>query len=350
MSALLLPFATRIADSNLVSPDEVPRGAACNCLCPGCDRPVIARQGTEREWHFAHAKGGACQQGYEVSVHEIAKQMIRQRRELLLPALDIEISATDSFGLRIKERMHVLNAKTVHLDQCKTSQKRDEVTADVAGRVADREILVEITVFHRLMPEKRERLIATGISSLQIDLGEFKVSQATRAKIEVALFENAMNRHWLHHPRMEQACREAQTKLDAKLEQRRAEWERAEEKRQEEHAKRQQELAKIQFSRPSLPDGPAESITSNRPSLGPGAMWRASIPTRENVFRASQSLSARTGLDTAIVRAVIDTITGRAQLATITPTDLATEWAAALNLPEDEIFRFLGEAGYILWS
>ena len=165
MSALLLPFATRVTDSHLVSPDEVLRGAACNCLCPGCDRPVIARQGTEREWHFAHAKGDACQQGYEVSVHEIAKQIIRQRCELLLPALDIEVSANDSYGLRIEERMHVLNAKTVRLDECKTSQKRDEVTADVAGRVADREILVEITVFHRLMPEKRDRLIATGISS-----------------------------------------------------------------------------------------------------------------------------------------------------------------------------------------
>jgi competence protein CoiA len=180
MSELLLPFATRIADLNLVSPDEVARGAACNCLCPGCDSPVIARQGTEREWHFAHAKGGTCQNGYEVSVHEIAKQMIRHRAELLLPALDIEVSANDSFGLRIVERMHVLNAETVRLDGCKTSQKRDEVTADVAGRIADQEILVEITVFHRLMPEKRDRLIATGIPSLQIDLSEFKVSQATR--------------------------------------------------------------------------------------------------------------------------------------------------------------------------
>jgi hypothetical protein len=283
-----------------------------------------------------------------VSVHEIAKQIIRQRCELLLPALDIEVSATDPFGLRIEERMHVLNAKTVHLDECKTSQKRDAVTADVAGRIADREILVEITVFHRLMPEKRDRLIATGLSSLQIDLSEFKESQATRAKIEFALFENATNRHWLHHPRMEQARREAQAKLDAKLEQRRSEWQRMEENRQEGHSKRRQELAEFHFPRPSLLDRPAESIAFPRPALGPEAMWRASLPTRESVFRASQSLAARTGLDIAIVRAVIDTITSRGQLATIAPGNLAAEWAATLNLPEDEIFRFLSEAGYIL--
>ena len=147
---------------------------------------------------------------------------------------------------------------------------------------------------------------------------------------------------------MEQARREAQTKLDAKLEQRRAEWERVEEKRREEHAKRQQYLAEFQFFRPSLPEEPAESVASYRPPFETGAMWRASFPTRESVFRASQSLSARTGLDITIVNSVIDTITSRRQLATITPPNLATEWAAALNLPEDEIFRFLTEAGYIL--
>jgi hypothetical protein len=266
----------------------------------------------------------------------------------LLPALDVVVSASDSFGMHIEERMHILDAKTVHLDECKTSQKRDEVTADVIGRVGDREILVEITVFHRLMPEKLDRLISTGISSLQIDLSEFKVSQATRAKIETAIFENARNRHWLYHPRMEQARREAQATLDAKFEQHRTEWERAEGKRQEDHAKRQQELAELQFSRSALLATPAESIVSYRPPFEAGAMWRASFPTRENVFRASQSLSARTGLELTMVSSVIDTITSRGQLATMTPTNLAADWAEALDLPEGEIFRFLAEAGYIL--
>jgi len=348
MKALLLPFAKRVADAHLVSPDEVPRGAACNCLCPGCDRPVIARQGTEREWHFAHAKGDACQQGYEVSVHEIAKQIIRQRCELLLPALDVAVSANDSFGQHIEERTHVLDARMVHLDECKTSQKRDEVTADVIGRIRDREILVEITVFHRLMPEKHDRLVSTRISSLQIDLSEFKVTQATRAKIETAIFDNARNRHWLYHPRMNEAHREAQARLDAKLEHRRKEWERVESKRQADHAKRQQEFTEHQFPQPCLPDTPmVPSVFFSHP-LEIGPTWRASFPSPEIVLRASQSLSARTGLDIATLSAVINTITRRGQLAMMTPSNLATKWAGALNLSEEEIFRFFTEAAYVL--
>lgn len=348
MSELLLPFARRIVDASLVSPDEVSRGSACGCLCPGCNSPVIARQGTEREWHFSHAKGGHCKEGYEISVHEIAKQMIRLRRELLLPALNIEVRAVDSFGLPISEQIRVLDASVVRLDECWTSQVRDDVTVDVAGRFGNQEILVEITVFHRLMPDKRDRLVATGIPSLQIELGEFKVTQATRARIEGLLFENSSNRQWLYHPRMEQARQDAQTKLHARLELRCAEWQRAEERRQEERTKDQRELSDIQFAQSTHFDRPEEFVHCVEAPCASEAMWRASFPPRENILRASQSLSDRTGLEVDAIRAVIDTITRRGQLAATTPTQLGSEWARQLNLPDDQISRFLTEAGYAL--
>lgn len=33
---------------------DVPKGAACGCVCPTCSSPLVARQGQENEWHFAH--------------------------------------------------------------------------------------------------------------------------------------------------------------------------------------------------------------------------------------------------------------------------------------------------------
>lgn len=36
---------------------EVERGAACGCRCPECNSPLIAKQGNEKEWHFAHEGG-----------------------------------------------------------------------------------------------------------------------------------------------------------------------------------------------------------------------------------------------------------------------------------------------------
>jgi hypothetical protein len=36
---------------------DVPRGAACGCFCPECKSPLIAKQGDEVQWHFAHEPG-----------------------------------------------------------------------------------------------------------------------------------------------------------------------------------------------------------------------------------------------------------------------------------------------------
>lgn len=36
---------------------DVQRGAACGCYCPVCASPLVAKQGGELEWHFAHEAG-----------------------------------------------------------------------------------------------------------------------------------------------------------------------------------------------------------------------------------------------------------------------------------------------------
>jgi hypothetical protein len=238
MTALLLPFARRLSDDQLVSPGEVARGRACNCVCPGCGHPVLARQGTEREWHFAHTAGQACAQGYEVSIHELAKQIIRERKELLLPALEAVVSGYDVHGRLLEERELLFDSKTVVLDGCRTRHTRDEVTADLSGSLKGREILVEVTVFHRLMPEKRRRLADTGLASLHIDLGAFKTVQATRQRLEHAIFREPGNRRWIHHPRLEAAKARLQLELDARLEEARAQWEADEARRKEQEAQR----------------------------------------------------------------------------------------------------------------
>ena len=33
---------------------DVPKGAGCGCFCPTCKSPLVAKQGFENEWHFAH--------------------------------------------------------------------------------------------------------------------------------------------------------------------------------------------------------------------------------------------------------------------------------------------------------
>ena len=70
--SLLQSFAIA-KDGRIVSVDEVERGQACGCTCPCCKRPLIARQGDVRGWHFAHATGADCDGGAESALEPIAK-------------------------------------------------------------------------------------------------------------------------------------------------------------------------------------------------------------------------------------------------------------------------------------
>ena len=197
----LLPFARRRAGGQLVGPEEVPRGLACNCVCPACGHPVVAKQGTEKAWHFAHAKASDCAHAYEKSVHELAKQLVREQKRLRLPAFTVRVVGHNMVGLPITAEKLVFESHLVALDSCVAGHAKGDVTPDLIGERNGREILVEVTVFHRVMPEKRERLLKTGLAVMEIDLGLFQGIQATRALLEHELFENEVNRHWIYHPR-----------------------------------------------------------------------------------------------------------------------------------------------------
>lgn len=54
---------------------EVPNGLACQCICPGCGSPLIARQGNIK-WCFAHSVNNDC--NGETALHKAAKQILVQ--------------------------------------------------------------------------------------------------------------------------------------------------------------------------------------------------------------------------------------------------------------------------------
>ena len=72
----LIPYALR--NGQLVHVDGVESGAACGCVCPGlkCGAPMVARKGTVRRHHFAHATGKGCG---ESAMHRVAKFLLTDR-------------------------------------------------------------------------------------------------------------------------------------------------------------------------------------------------------------------------------------------------------------------------------
>lgn len=311
---------------------------------------MLSKQGTEKVWHFAHAKVGDCAGAYEISVHELAKQLIREHKSLLLPALEVKLCANDAFGKLLSEQETLFDGKAVRLDECKAGKQLGSVTPDVWGMLNGREILVEVTVFHRLMPEKRQRLIETGLASFEIDLSTFKSQQATRELVEAAIFKAVGNRAWIFHPRAAATKVALQKRLDIRLAESQLAWEKTKEKReaQESEWARNSEALSVHSNATKSVARRNDAYVSANVMVTNNPVWRASFPAPEQRQAAQKALCQRLGLLEDRVAAVMGTITHRGQLATTTPCKLAGVWATELGVSTDELMRYFREAAFIL--
>ena len=81
----LLTYALN-KDNSLVYIKDVPNGLACECVCPCCKEPLIAKNmGKKKEPHFAHSGGCDCPGYYETTLHLLSKEIIRTEKAIMLP-------------------------------------------------------------------------------------------------------------------------------------------------------------------------------------------------------------------------------------------------------------------------
>jgi hypothetical protein len=80
-SEIKLSFGVNAAN-RVVHINDVERGRACDCTCPGCGVPLTAVKGRVRQHHFRHAVELDCEGAAESAIHRAAKQMLRERKQL----------------------------------------------------------------------------------------------------------------------------------------------------------------------------------------------------------------------------------------------------------------------------
>jgi len=81
-------FAAHDAAGNPRYIGDVARGAACGCFCPVCNSPLVAKQGNELDWHFAHEAGTElpeCRAGAVNLLRRLAIEDLARRGPVLLP-------------------------------------------------------------------------------------------------------------------------------------------------------------------------------------------------------------------------------------------------------------------------
>ena len=152
-----------IRDGLLVHISEVENGLKCNCTCPCCNEPLIAKTKSvkaERIKSFAHtANTSNCAYGLQTAIHLRAKTIIEQAGTISLPA---NIAIIKNYCEQSREYIEyellthpqtLLNVKEVILEQ-----KIDDFIPDVILVFEDgRKLLVEIAVTHFVDDEKLKK-------------------------------------------------------------------------------------------------------------------------------------------------------------------------------------------------
>ena len=209
----------RRSDGSIAHISKVASGLACQCICPACERQLVARKGPRKEHHFGHhGKGTGCGRGAETNAHIWAKQVLERERRIWLPA----VKAGTGREAVLKHRGGMFEFAHAELERV-----LDDIVSDVILTTrSGQRLLVEVMVTHACGPEKVEKLRALQLPTVEVDLGAWRTS-IDRPRIEAALIEGAP-REWLFNRKLDEAEEElseatAQRKAAAEAERVRAE-------------------------------------------------------------------------------------------------------------------------------
>lgn len=184
------------ASGHLRHVDEVLNGLRCECRCPGCGARLVAKnQGANMRSHFAHASGEACQGAHESELHMLAKEILAEERELMLPPYGkVYDGGLQSFAEMEVEQRH----------DCSSLQP-DVVGIQhhpVTGKPS--RLWIEIMVTHEVDPKKYEKIKQLNISCIQVSLAHLKDLPTSRETIRDFLLHSQQYRQWIHNPTLQQ--------------------------------------------------------------------------------------------------------------------------------------------------
>ena len=179
---------------------SVDRGLSCNCRCPKCNEPLVAKLGREggRQAHFAHRKGSDCHGSYMTALHKLAEQIIEVEKAVMAPAYkEIESQRLSFTKVEVEQRV-----------------ERKDLQPDIVGVTEDGlRWIIEIRNTHEIDESKKAKLIESNITCLEID-----VREQTLENLKSFILESEEKREWINNPIYDAQIVEAKRKRVSKVE------------------------------------------------------------------------------------------------------------------------------------
>lgn len=134
-------------NNELVHISTVKSGLACNCRCPKCGEPLIARKGKIKVWHFAHVNAD-CQGACQTSLHILVKDVISECEYI------------------------ILDGKRYPIDEVYLEKSEGDYIPDVTIISNGVKYHIEVYVTHKVDDLKILKLFDKGITTFEIDLSK----------------------------------------------------------------------------------------------------------------------------------------------------------------------------------
>jgi hypothetical protein len=198
--------------NELIHISDVEHGLKCGCSCPACNARLIARKGSIKEHHFAHAQGEDCKRGIESMLHIMAKSILEKENRISVPAvhvltkyidgslfMELHDSHLDTYHQYVQSQEQFLSeAMIIEFEQAVLEQRVDEFIPDIALYTGNQCLLVEIRVSHGIDEIKLQRIRNAGISLLEVDLSAYK-NAITERELKDVLVSNSEKKKWIYN-------------------------------------------------------------------------------------------------------------------------------------------------------
>jgi hypothetical protein len=210
-----------LKDGKLKHISQVDNGLKCDCICPACEKKLVARNGGQkRVHHFAHYKSPECKYGVQSSIHLAAKDILLRLKKIKVPSILIfcntEIEKRETDFVSHGEYIEILTEKYISFDNVITEKKLHRYIPDVVVFSKGKKLIIEIAVTHFVGRHKLDKIIESNISALEIDLSDLGI-EFKMEDLESLIIDNIKNKSWLHNCFANEQKRKKQEQINNKV-------------------------------------------------------------------------------------------------------------------------------------
>ena len=185
-----LPFGLK--NGEIIDISKVVSGLKCECVCPNCKSPLIARKGSKTIHHFAHYKAPECKFAYETAIHLMSKKIFEKHKRIKVPEVEILI------GKNYFKHYTLYYENYVNFDLVTTEKKLENIVPDIILEVNGKKLLVEIAVTHFIDDSKNKKIHPHKFSTIEIDLSKEKRDINEEYLTEI-LIDKLDNKKWIYN-------------------------------------------------------------------------------------------------------------------------------------------------------